>query len=81
MWQKKIRKEKEAVEEKLKCKELEFKHSTAREEEVQKHLASMDWDFNKMLRGSHKLTSLLLQSKIPQRKLGLGGHNHDGEFY
>lgn len=75
-----INKEKKTLEEKLRYKELELKHSKAREQKLQQHLASKEKDINKMLGGSQKLINMLLQQKRPLCKLGLGAHNHDGEF-
>lgn len=49
--------------------------SNSREEEPQQQLAAKE-DINKMLRGSPKLTNILLLLC----KLGLGRHNHEGEF-
>lgn len=75
-----ITKDKDALQEKFKCKELEVKHSKAREEELQSQLASNEKDINKIFRWSHKLTNMLLHQKSPLCKLELGGHNYDGEF-
>lgn len=73
-----IKNEKKSLDEMLKCKEMEHKHSKAKEEVIQDQLALKKgtiiccW-------GSHKLSNMLKQSESPLCKLGLGGENHKGE--
>lgn len=75
-----IKNEKKALEEMLKCKKIELKHSKAKEEKLQDQLASKGRDFNMLVEGSCKLFNILLQNKRSLCKLGLGGDNHNGEF-
>lgn len=40
----------------------------------------MEKNINKVLEGSHKLTNMLHSQISPYCKMGLGGHNNEGEF-
>lgn len=55
-----IKHEKKALEEMIKCKDMELKHSKTRKEELQDQLTSKARDFNMLLGGSHKLSNKLL---------------------
>lgn len=66
--------ENDALQEKLKCNEMELKHSKSREKELQHQLVFKEKDINNMLGESHKLTNMLLH-----HKLGFGEDNHNRE--